>query len=56
MGGPQGSTNLVMNEIFSRAFDGDIGGAAAATTILVLVVLVVVSLQFRLMRGKDNAT
>lgn len=56
-GGPQGSTNLVMNEIFSRAFEaGDIGGAAAATTILVLVVLVVVSLQFRLMLGKDNAT
>src|SRR5258708_8684229 len=51
-GGPQGSTNLVMNEIFSRAFEaGDIGGAAAATTILVIVVIVVVRLQFRLILG-----
>jgi multiple sugar transport system permease protein len=55
-GGPQGSTNLVMNEIFSRAFEaGDTSGAAAATTILVVVVVVVVSIQFRLMSGGDRA-
>ena len=55
-GGPQGSTNLVMNEIFSRAFDqDDLSGAAAATTILVLVVVVVVVIQFRLMLGKEDA-
>ncbi len=54
-GGPQGSTNLVMNEIFTRAFDqGDTAGAAAATTILVLVVVAVVTIQFRLMLRKDD--
>jgi multiple sugar transport system permease protein len=54
-GGPQGSTNLVMNEIYNRAFDqGDTAGAAAATTILVLVVVAVVSIQFRLMLAKDD--
>ena len=55
-GGPQGSTNLIMNEIFSRAFEADDpAGAAAATTILVLAVVVVVSIQFRLMLGRDQA-
>ncbi|MFW5411244.1 carbohydrate ABC transporter permease, partial [Pectobacterium brasiliense] len=57
-GGPQGSTNLIMNEIYQRAFlTGDKASAAAATVILVLIVLVVVSLQFRLMsdeRGRDS--
>jgi multiple sugar transport system permease protein len=57
-GGPQGSTNLVMNEIYQRAFlTGDKASAAAATVILVLIVLVVVSIQFRLMSdtgGRDS--
>ncbi len=56
-GGPQGSTNLVMNEIFARAFEqGDAGGAAAATTILVAAVVVVVAIQFRLMLTRDDQT
>lgn len=53
-GGPNGSTNLVMVEIFNRAFvTGDAAGAAAGTILLVLVVLAVVSIQFRLLPGKE---
>lgn len=53
-GGPQGSTNLVMNDIYSRAFVADDpSGAAAATVVLVAVVLVVVGVQFRLMLERD---
>lgn len=49
-GGPEGSTNLIMNEIYTRAFvSGDVSSAHAATVILVSMVLVVVVLQFRLM-------
>ena len=55
-GGPQGSTNLIMNEIYTRAFVArDPGAAQAATVMLVLVVLAVVVVQFRLMnRGYDR--
>ena len=54
-GGPQGSTDLIMNQFYSRAFlMGDVGSAYAATTILVAMVLVVVVVQFRLM-DKDEA-
>ena len=53
-GGPQGTTNLVMNDIYTRAFVADDpSGAAAATVVLVAVVLVVVGLQFRLMLERD---
>lgn len=49
-GGPVGSTNLIMNEIYSRAFvTGDKSSAAAATVVLVLLVLVIVAFQFRMM-------
>lgn len=49
-GGPQNSTNLIMNEIYTRAFvSSDMSSAAAATVVLVLVVLVIVAVQFRLM-------
>lgn len=56
-GGPQGSTNLIMNEIFTLGFvSGDSSSAAAATVILVAIVLAVVLIQFRLMRApEDNA-
>ncbi len=54
-GGPQGSTNLIMNEIYTRAFQtGDVGAAAAATVILVTVLLVIVQLQFRMMRDSGG--
>lgn len=49
-GGPDGSSNLIMNEIYTRAFiSGDTTGAAAATMVLVAVVICVVAIQFRLM-------
>jgi multiple sugar transport system permease protein len=56
-GGPLGSTNLIMNEIFTLGFvQGDRSSAAAATVVLVAVVLVVVLIQFRLMSApEDNA-
>lgn len=53
-GGPEGSTNLIMNFIFERAYIvGDPGGAATATVILVLIVVAVVAVQFRLLPGRD---
>lgn len=55
-GGPQGSTNLIMNEIYTRAFiSDDPSSAAAATVVLVAVVLGVVLVQFRLMRSPEDA-
>ncbi|MES2531536.1 MAG: sugar ABC transporter permease [Pseudomonadota bacterium] len=55
-GGPQGATNLIMNDIYTRAFEqGDRGSAAAATVVLVLLVLVIVSVQFRLMSDSREA-
>jgi multiple sugar transport system permease protein len=54
-GGPRGSTDLVMVEIFNKAFTtGDVAGASAGTLLLVLVVLVVVAVQFRLLPGRDQ--
>ncbi|NEX48813.1 carbohydrate ABC transporter permease [Pseudotabrizicola algicola] len=56
-GGPRGSTNLIMNEIFTLGFvQGDRSSAAAATVVLVTVVLAVVLIQFRMMQApEDNA-
>lgn len=54
-GGPQGSTNLIMNEIYTLAFvAGDPASAAAATVILVSVVLLVVIVQFRMMSAPED--
>jgi multiple sugar transport system permease protein len=54
-GGPQRSTNLIMNEIYTRAFvSGDRASASAATVVLVLLMLLIVSLQFRMMGGKGE--
>lgn len=54
-GGPQGSTDLVMNEIYTRAFiNNDPGSAAAATVVLVVLVVVIVAIQFRLMSGQGE--
>lgn len=55
-GGPQGSTNLIMNEIYTRAFISDDNSSAmAATVVLVTMVLVVVIIQFRMMLGREDA-
>lgn len=53
-GGPSDSTNLIMYEIFTRAFStGDETGASAGTVLLIAVIVIVVSIQFRLLPGKD---
>jgi multiple sugar transport system permease protein len=56
-GGPDGRTDVLMNDIFERAFiSGDIGGAAAATLVLVAIALLIVIVQFRLLaRGGEPA-
>lgn len=53
-GGPERSTDLIMHNIFERAYIfGDLGSASAATLVLVLIVLIVVGVQFRLLPGKE---
>jgi multiple sugar transport system permease protein len=53
-GGPADSTNLIMYEIFNRAFStGDATGASAGTILLIGVIVVIVSIQFRLLPGRD---
>lgn len=55
-GGPQGSTNLIMNEVYTRAFvQSDRGSASAATVVLVILVLAIVLLQFRMMNDKGES-
>lgn len=54
-GGPQGSTDLIMNQIYTRAFvSGDVSSAYAATVVLVAMVLVVVLIQFRMMEKEGG--
>ncbi|MBP2338868.1 multiple sugar transport system permease protein [Saccharothrix coeruleofusca] len=54
-GGPDGSTDVLMNDIFERAYtEADVGAAAAATVVLTAVALAIVVVQFRLLSsGKD---
>lgn len=55
-GGPSGSTDLIMNNMFERAYMiGDMGSASAATVVLVAIVIVVVAIQFYLMPGKEES-
>lgn len=54
-GGPQRSTNLIMHEIYNRAFGaGDKSSAYAATVVLILLMLAIVAVQFRLMGDKGE--
>lgn len=54
-GGPEGSTDLIMNTVYTQAFIiSDPESAAASTVVLVGVVLLIVILQFRLMRAEDS--
>ena len=54
-GGPEGSTDLIMNTVYTQAFIiSDPESAAASTVVLVSVVLLIVILQFRLMRSEDS--
>jgi multiple sugar transport system permease protein len=54
-GGPTGHTDLIMNDVFQRAYtQGDVGGAAAGTVVLVVIALLVVVIQFRLLSRGDQ--
>ncbi|WP_226781386.1 carbohydrate ABC transporter permease [Oceaniglobus trochenteri] len=54
-GGPEGSTDLIMNTVYTQAFIiSDPESAAASTVVLVAVVLLIVILQFRMMRTEDG--
>jgi multiple sugar transport system permease protein len=54
-GGPNGRTDLVMNDVFDRAYNqGDLGAAAAGTCVVVVIALAIVLVQFRLLpKGSD---
>jgi multiple sugar transport system permease protein len=55
-GGPQGSTDLIMNDVFERAFiSGDTGSAGAATVVLVALALVIVGVQFKMLGTKEDS-
>ncbi|HYN94225.1 MAG TPA: sugar ABC transporter permease, partial [Pilimelia sp.] len=48
-GGPNGRTNLIMNDVFERAYNqADLGAAAAGTMIVIVLALAIVLVQFRL--------
>ncbi|RFC70850.1 sugar ABC transporter permease [Streptomyces sp. AcE210] len=54
-GGPEGSTNLLMYDVFRRAYSvGDIHYAQAEVVLLVTLTLAVVAVQYRLMQGKGE--
>lgn len=53
-GGPNGSTNLLMYDLFTRAYTfGDINKAQAEVVVLVVITIVIVAIQFRLLRAED---
>lgn len=53
-GGPEGSTSLVMFDIYERAYlSGDLSTAEAEVVMLMVLMVVIVSVQFRLLRTKD---
>lgn len=53
-GGPEGSTNLLMYDIYTRAYStNDINTAQAEVVVLVVITLVIVAIQFRLLRNDD---
>jgi multiple sugar transport system permease protein len=55
-GGPNGRTDVLMNDIFERAYvQGDVGAAAAGTVVLVLIALVIVTIQFRMLARGGGA-
>jgi multiple sugar transport system permease protein len=54
-GGPTGHTDLMMNDIFTRAYiQDDVGGAAAGTLVLVVIALAIVVIQFRLLSRSEQ--
>jgi len=56
-GGPEGSTNLIMWDVYRNAFVlGDSAAAAAETVMLLGVVMLIVVLQFRLLKPREDGT
>lgn len=54
-GGPQRSTNLIMFDIFERAYIlGDPYLASAAVVVLLVVTIAIVTVQFRLLSAKED--
>jgi multiple sugar transport system permease protein len=50
-GGPEGSTNLLMYDIYINAYQlGDLGVAQAEVVLLMVLMAIIVAIQFRLMR------
>lgn len=54
-GGPQGATNLIMHDIYERAYvTRDLAAASAETFVLLVIVVVVVGIQFRLLPKSED--
>ena len=52
-GGPDYSTNFLVYNIYTEAFDlGDPGYASAISVVLLLIVLIISTLQMRVLRGR----
>ncbi|RXZ82197.1 sugar ABC transporter permease [Paenibacillaceae bacterium] len=52
-GGPEKSTNVLMNESFTNAFVySDPGRASAIVILLLILILLIIAVQFRLLRSK----
>ena len=50
-GGPNGSTNLVMYDIYTNVYQiGDLGVGQAEVVVLMIILAVIVAIQFRLLR------
>ncbi len=53
-GGPNGSTNLIMYDIYNRTYLlNDLGTGQAEVVVLMLILSVIVAIQFRLLRDED---
>lgn len=54
-GGPNGSTNVTMLDIYTRAYsNNNLHQAYAEVVLLALVTVVIVAIQFRLLRSQDD--
>ncbi len=50
-GGPEGATNLIMFDIYNRAYlINDLGTGQAEVVVLMVIMAVIVAVQFRLLR------
>jgi len=53
-GGPDGSTNLLMYDVYTNAYQvGDLGVAQAEVVTLMVLLAIIVTIQFRVMREDD---